>query len=391
MDIGLERLAANPEWAADWGNCMLVANQASVTREYIPSWQICREILGDRLVGFLGPQHGFHATVQDNMIETKHGSGPYGLPVYSLYSETRQPSEQMLEGVDTILIDLQLVGCRVYTFKYTIAGCIRAAKAYNKRVVILDRPNPLGGKKLEGRVLSPDVYSFVGEFSIPLRHGLSVAEAARFFARSLDANVEWVSMDQWNPSHYWGDLERPWVLTSPNLPSLDSLYAYPATVMLEACNLSEGRGTGLPFQFVGAPYIKSSKAFIERILHYFPVDGVYLREAEFEPTSSKWQAQTCRGLQIHFTDVSKFRSFPFGLAVIRAAMDLGGKSFQWKQPPYEYEYEKPPINLIAGDSTTLAKFEADDFNVLDGFWHEGLESYRKQAEYSLLYPRVQSY
>ena len=185
MRIGLEILAENPAMAKSWGNCLLLCNQASVTSNFEPSWKVVKESIGEKLVGFFGPQHGFHSTVQDNMIETTDSFGPYGLPVYSLYSETREPSEDMLRGADTILIDIQIVGCRVYTFKYTIAACLRAAKKYGKKVVILDRPNPMGGKLVEGRVLELAAKSFVGEFEIPMRHGLTPAEAGLLFNKNI--------------------------------------------------------------------------------------------------------------------------------------------------------------------------------------------------------------
>ncbi len=392
--VGLEVLAADPSLAAKWGRCGLVANQASVTRDFAPAWDVVRTVLGSRLVALFGPQHGFYGTKQDNMIETSHvQKSEFGLPVFSLYSETREPTAEMLRDLDTIIIDLQIVGCRIYTWKATIAGCLRAAKKHGKKVVILDRPNPLGGEILEGRVLDPDSTSFVGEYPIPMRHGLTAAEAGRFFNSFINADLEVIALKNWNPAHYWRDLDRPWVLTSPNLPTVDPVYVYPGTVIFEGVNFSEGRGTGLPFQFIGAPYIPTSKAFKERVLsllgHAAP--GVYLREAQFEPTSQKCKGEACKGVQIHVLKPESVRSLDLSVAMVRAAIELGEGHFAWKDPPYEYNHVTMPMKLIYGSQKTDQKFMQSNFDIKDSFWHEGISGYIKQVENYLMYPRKMRY
>lgn len=386
MKLGIERLAADAKQARSWGRCALLCNQASLARDYMPSWEIVRDVLGERLVAFLGPQHGFHAVVQDNMIESEHGKGPFGLPVYSLYSETREPTDSMLDGVDTIIVDLQFVGCRVYTFKYTMAGCLRAAKRLGKHVVVLDRPNPLGGRYAEGRVLDLNVRSFVGEYAIPLRHGLTSGEAAQLFNESIAANLTVIPMEGWQAEKGWQATGLPWILTSPNLPTVDSVMSFPATVLFEGTNVSEGRGTGLPFQFIGAPYLRSA-AFVQRTLEYYQSPGLHLRPAEFQPTSQKWAGEACYGLQIHLLDSQKVATYKLGLALARAAIELGQRNFAWKQPPYEYEYREIPINLILGAPGCDQKLLASDFSLDDAFWYEGLESYCVKAKDFLIYDR----
>lgn len=389
MRLGLEILRDQPERALDWGRCALLCNQASLTADYTPAWTVLQKILGDRLVVLFGPQHGLEATVQDNMIETGHSRhAATGLPVYSLYSETREPTAEMLSGVDTIVIDIQIVGCRVYTFKYTIAACLRAAKKLGKRVVVLDRPNPMGGVHVEGRVLDLDATSFVGEFAIPMRHGMTPAESARLFNQQIGADLEWIGLEGWSPEHMWDQTGREWIITSPNLPTSPAVYVYPGTVMLEGTNISEGRGTCLPFQFVGAPYIRSSQEFADRLrVLYGPGDEVFFRPTEFQPTSQKWSGQPCRGAQIHVRNAARLRSYELGLAVVRAAMELGADQYRWKEPPYEYDLVTLPMKLIIGSQKADQKFLARDFSVKDAFWHEGLGEYIKRVEPCLIYPR----
>ena len=335
MKIGLETFAANPAIADKWGRCGLVSNQSSITSDFQPAWKVVAKHIGQRLSVLFGPQHGFESTVQHNMIETPHlVHAPTGLKVYSLYSETREPTAEMLEGLDTIIFDLPVTGCRIYTYKYTLAACLRAAKKHNKRVVVFDRPNPLGGKIIEGPVLDLAVRSFVGEFAIPTRHGLTMAEAGLLFNKEIGADLEVVALQGWDPKKMWHELDRPYVLTSPNLPNVDSVYVFPGMVAFEGTNVSEGRGTGLPFQFVGAPYIDDSHQLLEVVNRLLPeTPGLHLRPAEFQPVAQKGKDVVCRGLQLHVTDARQVRSYLAGLAIMRAFFELGGSKFSLLDPP----------------------------------------------------------
>ena len=390
LRMGIDVLCSNLSIARHWGKCGLLANQASVTSSLEYSWDAVRRILPSQLVSLFGPQHGFYGTKQDNMIETDHSiHDSTGLPLYSLYSETREPTELMMGALDTIIVDLQIVGCRIYTWKASIAGCLRSAKKFGKKVVILDRPNPVGGETVEGRVLDLSCSSFVGEFPIPMRHGLTSGEAAQFFNSFIGADLEVVRLENWNPSHYWSNLGRQWVLTSPNLPTVDSVYVYPGTVLFEGTNISEGRGTGLPFQLIGAPYIEDQVKFCDAVREKLGGDtpGVFLRPAQFEPTSQKWAGQTCKGLQIHVLDFKKLRSFNLSLAIIRTAIEMGEGKFRWKEPPYEYDHKTLPMKLIFGDSQVDLKFFDNDFSIDDKYWNEGFSSYRNNIDKYLLYSR----
>lgn len=391
VEVGLERLAREPSLAAGWGRIGLLCNQASVTRAFEPAWDIVHALFGKRLTTLFGPQHGFFGTVQDNMIETGHDVHPgTGLKLYSLYSDTREPTDAMLADVDTLVVDLQIVGCRIYTWKSTIAGCLRSAKRNNKRVVILDRPNPLGGEVLEGRVLDSDAHSFVGQFPTPMRHGLTAGESALFFNASIGAELVVVPVSHWDPRTYWRDFGRPWVLTSPNLPTIDPVYTYPGTVLFEGTNISEGRGTGLPFQYIGAPYVRSGAdvvAVVRKYLGEAGTPGIHMREAQFMPTSQKWAGETCRGVCLHVTDPTRVRSFRLSLALCEAFIELGGGKFAWKDPPYEYDHVTLPIKLILGSRTADKHFGAGAFSCDEAFWKDGIQDYIRMVQPYLLYPR----
>lgn len=386
VSVGLERLQESDTRA--WGRVGLLCNQASVTHDFRPAWAVMQALLGKRLVSLFGPQHGFAGTAQDNMIETTHTRHlATGLPVHSLYSEAREPTAAMLQDIDTLVIDLQIVGCRIYTWKSTIGGCLRAAKKHGKKIVVLDRPNPVGGVIIEGRVLDDDCHSFVGQFPMPMRHGLTAAEAATFFNTGIGADLSVVSLANWQPDSFWRDFGRPWVLTSPNLPTPDPVYVYPGTVMLEGTNISEGRGTGLPFQLIGAPYIKQGEQVIARVRELIgETAGVFMRPAAFEPTSQKWQGDVCNGIQLHVTDPRAIRSFKLTLAIIKACMDVG-TGFAWKDAPYEYDYETLPIKLIVGSRQVESYLSKSTFDANDPFWTAGISKYIKAVEPLLMYPR----
>ncbi|NRA43749.1 MAG: DUF1343 domain-containing protein [Oligoflexales bacterium] len=388
--VGLEVLRRNPKLSDKWGRCGYLCNQASVCADWTHGIPIIENALGDRFVSLFGPQHGFLGTVQDNMIETEHATHvPSGRPIYSLYSETREPTEEMVEGLDTIIVDLQITGCRIYTFKSTIAGCLRAAKKHHKRVVVLDRPNPVGGRYIEGRCVEPELYSFVGQFTMPMRHGLSAGEAAQFFNSSIGAELEVVALEGWDAKADWRSTGRPWVLTSPNLPSIDPVYVYPGMVIFEGTNISEGRGTGLPFQFIGAPFCQDTSKLIERIKDYCGGEpqGVHLREAVFEPTSGKWMGQECRGVQLHITEPAKIASYQLALSLLKSFWDLSDGRFEFSQQPYEYEFDTLPIKIILGGAESVKHLE--NYSKSDPYWLWGVEEYLKQVAPMLKYDRKQ--
>ncbi len=390
--IGLETLLAKPETASNWGRCGILANQASMTAKMQSAWDVCRQVLGKNLVSYFGPQHGFFGTVQDNMIETPHEHHPDdGRPIYSLYSKIRKPSQESMTDLDTLVVDLQITGTRIYTFKATVALCLQACAEYGKKLVILDRPNPIGGLTIEGHVLQRSCFSFVGPHAMPMRHGLTMGEAATLFNQWIKADLEVVPLEGWQPQEFFHKLQRPWIITSPNMPLVDTAMVYPGFVMLEGTNLSEGRGTCLPFQIIGAPYLKNGQQFIKRLCSYLPKPiaeyGVHLRPCEFMPTFHKWAGQVCHGMQVHVQQAEKVQSFELAIATMRAAIDIGGNQFAFKAPPYEYEYHDVPMRFIFGAPDIVDRLLASDFDLRDEYWHLGHAAYIEEASKILLYPR----
>lgn len=365
----------------------LVCNPASIDADFRHVIDQVGTHSGATLCAVYGPQHGVHASAQDNMVETAHGRlREYNVPVYSLYSETREPTAAMLAGIDRLVIDLQDVGTRVYTFVYTMANCLRAARKLGLPVTVCDRPNPVGGTAIEGPVLQPGFTSFVGQFPIPLRHGMTVGELARLFNThfGIDADLEVVPMDGWSRSMWFDQTGLPWVMPSPNLPTLDSAIAYPGTVLLEGTTLSEGRGTTRPFELFGAPWLDG--AILTRKLTARGLPGVVFRPVRFEPTFQKHAGRPCGGCQMHVVDRTAFTPVVTAVAILQSARALEPELFGWRQPPYEYETVKLPIDILAGTDTlrrdvemrrTLAAMVAE--------WRDDLEEFLRVRERYLIY------
>lgn len=345
---GLDRLRAGAADSLKDASAGLILHPASVT----PELELAADALlesGFRLRALFGPQHGARGEKQDNMIESDHYTdGRTGLPVHSLYSETRKPTADMLEGLDVVLFDLQDVGVRVYTFVWTMALAMEACAEAGVRFVVLDRPNPVGGVIREGPLLQPGFESFVGLHPVPLRHGLTAGELARWLVgeRGIDVDLEVVAMEGWRRDMAWEETGLPWVLPSPNLPTPASCDVYPGMVLVEGTNLSEGRGTTRPFELVGAPWLDGEE--LAKELRAEELDGVRFRPCAFEPTFQKHARSVCGGVQIHPTDLDAFRPVATAVALFRAARALAPTEFAWRQPPYEYEETMLPIDILWG-------------------------------------------
>jgi uncharacterized protein YbbC (DUF1343 family) len=387
IDLGIERLCAERPELIKGAKVGLVCNQASVDHELNHSADILRGLDGVNLTTLFGPQHGVRGDVQDNMVETPHTiDAETSLPVYSLYSETREPTEEMLQDVDTIVCDLQDVGCRIYTFVYTIANCMRVARGLGKRVVVCDRPNPIGGLSLEGNVLETGSESFVGQYPLPTRHGMTAGELARMFNEhwGIGCELEVLEMKGWSRELWFDETDAPWVLPSPNIPTLDSASVFPGTVHLEGTQMSEGRGTTRPFELVGAPYVEPWE--FARKLKSESLPAVTFRPTNFLPTFQKHAGNTCGGVQIHVLDRLEFKPVLTGVAVVKTCFELYREDFRWKEPPYEYVFDRNPFDVISGGANLREAIErGDTLEEFEESWDKGLKAFREARQEFLLY------
>jgi uncharacterized protein YbbC (DUF1343 family) len=386
--IGIERLLDDKINLVKGRRIGLVCNQASVLPENFQhaadAFHTHPEI---NLTTLFGPQHGIRGDVQYNMIETPHVKDPRtGIMVYSLYSEVREPTEEMLANVDDIVVDLQDVGCRIYTFIYTMANCMRAAKKYGKRVVVCDRPNPINGNDIEGNITEDEFTSFVGQFALPTRHGMTIGELARMFNEhfGIGCELEVIEMENWS-REMWGDeTGLPWILPSPNIPDVDTCVVFPATVHIEGTELSEGRGTTLPFFLNGAPFIDAYDW--ASALRKFDIPGVAFREAYFRPTFCEFAGETCGGVQIHITDRNTFTPVILGIAMVKTVFDMYPEKFEWRQNAYEYEFGKNPFDVVCGTDKIRKQIESGvSLAEISKGWVEGLANFKNIRKPFLIY------
>ncbi len=386
--LGIERFLAEKIDVISGQRVGLVCNQASVMPD---TFAHAADSFGERdefeLTTLFGPQHGIRGDVQDNMIETPHTiDHRTGKPVYSLYSETREPTAEMVKDIDAFVIDLQDVGCRIYTFVYTMANCMRAAKEFGKKVIVCDRPNPINGNAIEGNITEREFKSFVGQFEIPTRHGMTIGELAKMFNEhfGIGCDLEVVEMEGWT-REMWGDQTGlPWILPSPNIPTVDSCVVFPATVHIEGTELSEGRGTTKPFELNGAPFIDPYKWAAE--LDKFGFAGVKFRHVFFRPTFQKCAGRVCGGVQIHVADREAFTPVIVGIAMIKTAYDMYTEHFQWKQEAYEYVFDKNPMDVVCGTDKIRKKIESGvSLAEIETEWADGLTAFRDARNPYLLY------
>jgi uncharacterized protein YbbC (DUF1343 family) len=372
---GLTRLLASRQ--LDGLRVGLVCNPASVDANLDHAADLVFRSPGVALAALFGPQHGFRSDLQDNMIETPHaGDAIRQVPVYSLYSETREPTADMLKGLDVLVVDLQDIGARIYTFVYTMANCLRAASRHNIPIIVCDRPNPIGGLAVEGPMLDAGYESFVGLFPIPMRHGMTIGELARLFNVhfGVGADLRVVDMHGWSREMYHDATGLPWVMPSPNMPTLDTAIVYPGAVLFEGTQLSEARGTTRPFELLGAPWIDAEH--VAEDLNALGLAGVRFRPAVFEPTFHKHARVTCGGCQIHVTDRRTFLPVLAGVAVLAQFHRANPARFTWRQPPYEYEHEKMPIDILAGSSALRRQIEAGvDAREIAASWSEAVAAF----------------
>ena len=383
VSLGTDRLLASGR--LEGRRVGIVCNPASIDRDLRHITD--RLAAQARLTAIFGPQHGFRSDLQENMIETGHARDAVRrVPVYSLYSETREPTAEMLRDVEVLVVDLQDVGTRIYTYIYTMANCLVAAKKHGIPVIVCDRPNPIGGTAVEGPMLVRGFESFVGLYPLPMRHGMTIGELARLFngAFGIGADLEVIAMEGWNRGMYFEATGIPFVLPSPNIPTLDSTIVYPGTVLFEGTNVSEGRGTTKPFELLGAPWVDAER-FADG-MNAVDLPGVRFRPAVIEPTFHKHAQTSCGGCQIHVLDRETFRPVEAGVALIAAFRAADPDRFRWRDPPYEYEPTLLPIDILAGSSELREQIERGVLaRAIAASWDEPVDAFKQLRQRLLLY------
>jgi len=331
------------------------------------------------LKALFGPQHGIRGETQDNMIEWEgFHDRQTGLPIYSLYGKTRKPDPSMMKNIDVMVIDLQDIGSRYYTFIWTMELCMQACMESHKSVVILDRPNPIGGHITEGPVLDRAFASFVGQHPVPVRHGMTIGEIGKYlhseYYPSLDFHI--IPMQGWERKMWFDGTGLPWVMPSPNMPTLETAIVFPGMCLLEGTNISEGRGTTRPFEIFGAPFINPD-LLVDRLNEY-KLSGVMFRPMYFQPTFQKHAGRLCGGAQIHIRNRRRFKPFKTGVTILKTIHDLYPEHFSWKQPPYEYETKKMPIDILAGTDRLRKNIESGEtLDRMEAWWQEECMQFNK--------------
>lgn len=381
IKIGLDRIHQKWPRRLNGARIGLLVHPASVNGYLRHALNVISESKKFRLRALFGPQHGIFGETQDNMIEWDGFKDPHTrLPVYSLYGKTRIPTPSMLKDLDVIIIDLQDIGSRYYTFIWTMAYVMKACRELGKSVVILDRPNPINGSDIEGPLLHNKYASFVGLHPLPVRHGMTIGEISLYIndLKGFSADLHVIEMQGWKRYMWFDGTGLPWVLPSPNMPTLETATVYPGMCLLEGTNLSEGRGTTRPFEIFGAPFIKPESLI--SLLGKYHLPGVVFRPLHFQPTFQKHAGTLCGGAQLHITDRNKIRPFKTAVAILQAVHALYPKAFAWKMPPYEYEEKLLPIDILSGSDLLRRLVEADAvLSLVEEWWKDELLTFNRQT------------
>ncbi len=392
VQTGLDILISSPEERnLIKGNIAYLGNQASVSSSLVNGLDVMVSLFGNRIVKAFGPQHGFATIAQDNMIETAHDVHPiYGIPVYSLYSETRAPTDEMLTDINSFVVDLQDVGARVYTYIWTLFNIMEKLKSTEIQIIVLDRPNPVNGNTIQGNLPKEEFYSFVCMSEIPMRHGLTIGEMALWFKKHHypDVNLHIIEMKGWKRWMHWKDTGLHWLNPSPNLPTPEGCLVYPGSVLFEGTTLSEGRGTTRSLEMIGHPDIKPDKwkPELDQYLNSNGVRGHVLRPVFFEPVFQKFRGQPCGGYQIHITDPKIVNPWKLGQLMISFLYQRLNQDNFWNPKPYEYEFQGLAIDWINGTTSIRNLIEkvckGDD---LDEIENCGMSKFSSAKQEILLY------
>ncbi len=367
-------------------NAGLLANQASIDNHFVHTADRL-ESLGFKLKAMFAPQHGFLAHTQANMVEVDDSfDSQRQIPIYSLYGKVRRPSKKMLAGIDAMVVDLQDIGTRGYTYVWTMLHTMEACADQGIKVVVIDRPNPINGVDIEGPILQADYFSFVGMHPLPIRHGMTLGELALMLKaeKQLDLELEVKSMPHWQRQYYFEETGYLWVMPSPNIPTPTTALVFPGMELLEGTNLSEGRGTTRPFELFGAPFIDANRLCEQLNAQKLP--GVHMRPASFAPTFDKWQGELCHGGQLHITDAGRFQPVRSAIAILHTIIKLHGSDFCFLDPPYEYEEEKQPFDILVGNGSVRAQLlEGTVADTIATSWKAECAEFKKRCRDFLLY------
>lgn len=366
----------------------ILCHAPSITKDFSHIIDVFRELKQFRLSAVFGPQHGLHGQTQDNMIEWQSQKHPvYNIPLYSLYGEHRKPDPEMLAEIDALVVDLQDTGTRIYTYIWTVKLCMEACAEAGIPVWILDRPNPVAKLSCDGPVLKEQFFTFVGGACIPLCHRMTLGEMALWIKEKYhpSCDLKIIRMKDWRRSSIYSETGLPWVLPSPNMPSLQTAIVYPGTVLIEALNLSEGRGTTLPFELFGAPFINSEK--LRKNLINRKIRGCAFRIHDYIPTFHKFCGELCHGMQIHITDIEAFKPVETAIEIFDAIIETSAPdSLRFIPPPYEYEYRLMPFDILSGDSGIRETLlQRGDLKTEKQRWSEEIEIFRSEFEKFALY------
>jgi uncharacterized protein YbbC (DUF1343 family) len=388
VHTGLEVLLETPELIGGRG-WALVANQAAVTANLDPARTALRSIDPGPLVRLFAPEHGIDSIEQDMEAVVDARDHLTGCEVRSLYgstAETLSPTPEDLEAVGVMLVDLPDIGARYYTFAATMDWVMAACEEAQVEVVVLDRPNPIGGLRREGGLVEEGFESFVSQLPVPIRHGLTLAEIALLLQRERYPQLELtvVPCRGWRRQDWLDDTGLPWVLPSPNMPSVDTAGLYPGLCLVEATTLSEGRGTTRPFQLIGAPWIDAQ--LLTGRLRDLDYPGIGIRAARFRPEFGKHGGEVCSGVELHLTDRLALEPVAFGLHLLQAIHDLHPEDFTWRPDPYEFVGDVPALDILTGSSAARESIEGErELEPLIESWQRSVKDFESRLEGILLY------
>ena len=390
VTLGLEKLLANPNEYLCGNTLGLVVNQTSLTSDGQFSIGQFHNNKSFKLKTILAPEHGVYGVDQDMALVADEIEPLSGLLVRSLYgtnTSSLTPSSSLLDGIDNLVFDIQDVGSRYYTFIYTLANCMKTCAQSNTRMIVCDRPNPINGLSVEGNLVEKEFHSFVGQYPIPNRHGMTVGELARLFNEhfGIKCDLKVIPMEGWERSMWYDETGLPWVSPSPNMPTLSTATVYPGMCLIEGTLLSEGRGTTLPFEQVGAPYINAE--VFAKTLNNENLPGLFFRPQYFKPQFQKWSGEVCGGVQLHIIERNKIKPLATSISMLFLIKKLYPNDFSWRTEPYEFVNDRLAIDLLYGNSTLREAIEAGNLSIkkLESSWEEDIKVFSSQREECLIY------